>query len=300
MDSVFSSAFWFSSNTRQKWTEIDVFEIGGGAPGGPGPGHQYIMHTNFHVFRDTARGIFPANPVSAPRNTYHNRRLADSFYTYAVDWDANHIQWLFNGRVVRSERNVGHHQYLRLKLDSESFPYWFGLPSKSFRSSLYRVRYVRGWSKSNRWRRSGSGRGRPPPQPLQPGEGETSGGRTTGGGRLPAASTTSNATVGAPGEPVFVISAAASDAAEAALATESVPATSLDEDVGVSPWALQRGPSPDSPEELLRSPPVPVGGWAAAVAASEGGRVPRRTGDWAPRVLAADTFTPWTRENAGD
>eukprot|EP00170_Pyropia_yezoensis_P010212 contig_46751_g10250 len=48
MDSVFSSAFWFSSNTATQWTEIDVFEIGGGASGGPGPGHPYIMHTNFH------------------------------------------------------------------------------------------------------------------------------------------------------------------------------------------------------------------------------------------------------------
>lgn len=288
MDSVFSSAFWFSSNTPSQWTEIDVFEIGGGATGGPGPGHAYIMHTNFHVFRDTARGIFPSNPVSAPRNTYHSRRLAGEYATYAVDWDAERIQWLFNGRVVRSERNVGHHQYLRLKLDSESFPYWFGLPGPSFRSSIYRVAYVRGWSKSNRWRRSGNGRGRPPPQPLRVEESSGS------AGRLGSASINAT-TVGVAGEPVFVVSSAASDAAEAALATESVAASTLDEDVGVSPWALQRVPSPDSPEELLRSPPVPVGGWVDA--AGTGGRVPRRTGDWAPQPLAADTFGTW---NAGD
>lgn len=287
MDSVFSSAFWFSSNTATQWTEIDVFEIGGGASGGPGPGHPYIMHTNFHVFRDAKRGISPSRPVSAPRNTVHSSRLADKYHTYAVDWSADRIQWLFNGRVVRSERNVGHHQHLRLKLDSESFPYWFGLPDASFSSSIYRVAYVRGWSKSNRWRRSGGGRGNPPPQPLSPGGGRTGG----NAGRLAGASPP-NGTVGVAGEPVFVVSAAASDAAEAALLTETVSAATLNEDEGVSPWALQRMPSRNSPAKLLLSPPVPAAGWVPSA-----GRVPRRADDWPPRPLGPDSLGKW---HAGD
>lgn len=292
MDSVFSSAFWFSSNTRTRWTEIDVFEIGGGAPGGPGPGHPYIMHTNMHIFRDAARGITPARPISKPRNTYHNRRLAGAYYTYAVDWDRGRIQWLFNGRVVRSERNDGHHQWLRLKLDSESFPYWFGLPGRSFRSSLYRVKYVRGWSKTARWRRSSGSRGDPPPQLAAD---AAAGGRVVGGRAAPAAAAAvavTNGTFRADGDAAAV----GADDADAASVSTTVDAATLGEDAGVSPWALQRVPSPDSPEVILRSPPVPAGGWVAA-AGDAGGRVARRAGDWPPRELGADTFGTW---NAGD
>eukprot|EP00168_Porphyra_purpurea_P014242 TRINITY_DN4064_c0_g1_i2.p1 TRINITY_DN4064_c0_g1~~TRINITY_DN4064_c0_g1_i2.p1 ORF type:complete len:448 (-),score=187.70 TRINITY_DN4064_c0_g1_i2:340-1683(-) len=284
MDSVFSSAFWFSSNTAKRWTELDVFEIGGGASGGPGPGHRYTIHTNFHVFRDVDRGIFPSSPVSAPRNTYHNDRLAAAYHVYAMDWDAERIQWLFNGRVIRSERNVGHHQYLRLKLDSESFPYWFGLPSPDFRSSLFRVSYVRGWSKRNMRRQAGRMRGKLPPPVAFAGVN---------------ASAPGVATVGVGGEPVFVVSAPSVGVSDAAVVTKTAAAADLDEDVGVSPFALQRAPSPDSPEVILRSPPVPFVGWeaAAAAAASTGIRVARRARYFAPRVLAADTFVSW---NAGD
>jgi len=282
MDSVFSSAFWLSSNTAKQWTELDVFEIGGGAPGGPGPGHPYTIHTNFHVFRDLSRGIHPSAPVSAPRNTYHNARLAAAFHVYAMDWDAERIQWLFNGRVIRSERNVGHHQYLRVKLDSESFPYWFGLPSPSFRSSDFHVSYLRGWSKRNKWRQSGGGRGDLPPAVGLAGVNVTAPGV---------------ASVGADGKPVFVVPAPAGATSDAALATKTTPASGLTEDVGVSPFALQRGPSPGSPEVILRSPPVPRVGWAAAAATSAGGKVARRARHFAPRALAADTFVSW---NAGD
>lgn len=282
MDSVLSSAFWLSSNTAKQWTELDVFEIGGGAPGGPGPGHRYTIHTNFHVFRDLSRGINPSAPVSAPRNTYHNARLAAAYHVYAMDWDAERIQWLFNGRVIRSERNVGHHQYLRVKLDSESFPYWFGLPSPAFRSSDFRVSYLRGWSKRNKWRKSGGGRGRLPP-PVSFARGE-----------VPAPGV---ASVGAAGKAVFVVPVPGAGASDAALVTKTTPATSLVEDVGVSPFALQRAPSPGSPEEILRSPPVPFAGWAAAAVVSAGRRIARRVRHFAPRALAADTFVSW---NAGN
>ena len=44
MNSRASSGFWFSDAQPDFWTEIDVFEIGGGAPH-----HEHSYHMNAHV-----------------------------------------------------------------------------------------------------------------------------------------------------------------------------------------------------------------------------------------------------------
>lgn len=291
MNSVFSSSFWFSSNTPRRWTEIDVYEIGGGGRGGPGPGHPYAMHTNIHVFHDYDRGITPDKRISKPSFFIHKSRLADAYNTYAVDWDKNLIQWLFNGRVVRTESNKGHHQWLRLKLDSESFVSWFGLPSPSFRMSDYRVNYVRGWTKRSRWRRSGSSRGDPSPQTVGP--------ATVGAPGPARAAAVGLRTVRVGDAADTAASAAAGDDDEGGFESSTVDAATLVEDVGVSPWALQRAPSPGSSEKILRSPPVPFGGWdsLAGRVGRSGRSAARGVQYWPPRVPAADTFGTW---NAGD
>jgi hypothetical protein len=46
MKSAGSSSFWFYDSTPEMWTEIDVFEIGGGAPG-----FEKKYNMNVHVFR---------------------------------------------------------------------------------------------------------------------------------------------------------------------------------------------------------------------------------------------------------
>lgn len=70
------------------------------------------------------------------------------------------ISWLFNGRVVRVTENVYHQQDLVLKLDSETMPTWFGLPSGNWRNQTYSVLYLRAWSRTARHvRNDGDGDG---------------------------------------------------------------------------------------------------------------------------------------------
>lgn len=85
-DSVFSSAFWLSSRTRSDWTELDVYEIGGGAPGGPGPGFPYVVFSNAHVFRRTGTDIMPGTVVSSPSNFVAGEQLSSGWHTYGFQW----------------------------------------------------------------------------------------------------------------------------------------------------------------------------------------------------------------------
>lgn len=85
-DSIFSSSFWLSSRTQTDWTELDVYEIGGGVPGGPGPGFPYLVFSNAHVFRRTGTAITPETVVSSPANYVAKERLSSSWHTYALQW----------------------------------------------------------------------------------------------------------------------------------------------------------------------------------------------------------------------
>jgi len=85
-DGVISSSFWASWNTPTDWTEIDIFELGGGAPGGPGPGFPFIMFMNMHVFRRTGTSFTPATVLSQPGNYVHSEPLANRYHVYGLDW----------------------------------------------------------------------------------------------------------------------------------------------------------------------------------------------------------------------
>eukprot|EP00168_Porphyra_purpurea_P008885 TRINITY_DN214_c0_g1_i4.p2 TRINITY_DN214_c0_g1~~TRINITY_DN214_c0_g1_i4.p2 ORF type:complete len:437 (-),score=108.13 TRINITY_DN214_c0_g1_i4:148-1302(-) len=148
-NSPISSSFWASWNTPTDWTEIDIFELGGGALGGPGPGFPFIMFMNMHVFRRTGTSFTPATVFSQPGNYVYTEPLANRFHTYAVDWDEAAIVWYFNGRPVRSAQNVYHQQPLAFKFDSETMPNWFGLPDETFKSVNFRINYIRAWSRED-------------------------------------------------------------------------------------------------------------------------------------------------------
>ncbi|KAK1867179.1 hypothetical protein I4F81_009686 [Pyropia yezoensis] len=157
---VISSAFWLSWNTDTDWTELDVYELGGNATGGPGPGFPYILFMNTHVFRRTGTDITPDTVLSEPCHYVARIPLISRYNVYALDWNAWTISWLFNGRVVRVTENVYHQQDLVLKLDSETMPTWFGLPSGNWRNQTYSVLYLRAWSRTARHvRNDGDGDG---------------------------------------------------------------------------------------------------------------------------------------------
>jgi hypothetical protein len=138
MKSHGSSSFWFYDSTPELWTEIDVFEIGGGAPG-----FEKKYNMNVHVFRTPAEKKHWSvhGAWTAPSD------LADDYHVYGLQWDENKIGWYFDGILVRRIENTHWHQPLTLNFDSETMPKWFGLPKESDLPSTYSIEYVRAWKK---------------------------------------------------------------------------------------------------------------------------------------------------------
>ncbi|MBC8471987.1 MAG: family 16 glycosylhydrolase [Planctomycetes bacterium] len=138
MKSHGSSSFWFYESSPELWTEIDVFEIGGAAPG-----FERKYNMNVHVFRTpTENKHWSKHGVwAAPSN------LADGYHVYALEWNKEKITWYYNGVPVRWIENTHWHQALTLNFDSETMPKWFGLPKDKDLPSTYSIEYVRAWKK---------------------------------------------------------------------------------------------------------------------------------------------------------
>jgi len=138
MKSHGSSSFWFYESSPELWTEIDVFEIGGGAPG-----FERKYNMNVHVFRTpTENRHWSKHGVwAAPSN------LADGYHVYALQWDKEKITWYYDGVPVRWIKNTHWHQALTLNFDSETMPKWFGLPKDKDLPSTYSIEYIRAWKK---------------------------------------------------------------------------------------------------------------------------------------------------------
>jgi len=131
-----SSAFWFYDSTPSIWTEIDVFEIGGGAPG-----YEAKYNMNAHVFHtpEEKRHWNIGGTWVAPWP------LADAFHVYGLEWTKEELKYYVDGVLVRRMKNTHWHQPLTLDFDSETMPNWFGLPRDEDLPSTFRIRYVRAW-----------------------------------------------------------------------------------------------------------------------------------------------------------
>jgi len=140
MKSRASSAFWFYEREPEIWTEIDVFEIGGGAPR-----HVRAYHMNAHVFHT------PEYKGAVEKHLTHGEiwnapyDLADNYHVYALEWNKNAIKWYVDGKPVRTLENQYWHQPLYMNFDSETMPNWFGLPKRENLPSTFSIEYVRSW-----------------------------------------------------------------------------------------------------------------------------------------------------------
>ncbi|HUT36271.1 MAG TPA: family 16 glycosylhydrolase [Planctomycetota bacterium] len=139
MKSRGSSAFWFYLSTPELWTEIDVFEIGGGAPG-----HETTVHMNAHVFHTL---VNPDRHWSKGSKWQSPTPLADGWHVYGLEWNREKLVYYFDGAVVREMPNTHWHQPLELNFDSETMPEWFGLPDVATLPSTFCVEYVRAWKR---------------------------------------------------------------------------------------------------------------------------------------------------------
>ena len=139
MDSRGSSAFWFYDSTKEIWTEIDVFEIGGKAPR-----HERAVHMNVHVFHT------PTEKKHWSKGTTWNApyRLADDYHIYGLDWSKESIKFYIDGVLRRTVKNTHWHQPLYLNFDSETMPEWFGLPKKENLPSTFSTDYIRAWKRA--------------------------------------------------------------------------------------------------------------------------------------------------------
>lgn len=137
MDSRGSSAFWFYNTEPTWWTEIDVFEIGGAAPG-----HEQAVHMNVHVFRTPTAG---ENHWSRPATWTAPFRLADDFHVYGLEWNTEEIKYYIDGVLRHSQANTDWHQPLYLNFDSETIPSWFGLPAAATLPSTFEIDYIRAY-----------------------------------------------------------------------------------------------------------------------------------------------------------
>jgi len=138
MKSHGSSSFWFYDSTPEEWTEIDVFEIGGGSPG-----FERKYNMNVHVFKTPTED----KHWSSGGAWIASSDLADDYHVYGLEWDQDKIKWYVDGLLVRSVENTHWHQELTLNFDSETMPEWFGLPQDGDLPSTYSIEYVRAWKR---------------------------------------------------------------------------------------------------------------------------------------------------------
>jgi len=133
-----SSAFWFYDIAPELWTEIDVFEIGGGVPDWK---KKYNM--NLHVFKTPQE----KKHWSKPGGWISPDDWADDYHVYGLEWNEEKLTWYVDGVPVRWTKNTNWHQPLTMNFDSETMPDWFGLPRDEDLPSVFSIEYVRAWKK---------------------------------------------------------------------------------------------------------------------------------------------------------
>lgn len=134
-----SSSFWLNRAEPKWWTEIDIYEMGCGAPG-----HERVVHTNVHVFKtpeDGEKHWSKSMAWTAPFDP------AAEMHTYGLDWSKAQIRWYVDGKMIRQIENTHWHQPLEVNINSETMPDWLGLPKPEDLPATYRVDYVRAWSR---------------------------------------------------------------------------------------------------------------------------------------------------------
>lgn len=138
MKSAGSSAFWFYNSEPERWTEIDVFEIG------CSPKHDKRVFMTVHVFHTPEE----KEHWSRGGNLIAPKSLSDDYHVYGLEWDKDVLRYYFDGVLVREGNNTHWHQPLYLNFDSETFPDWFGLPEDKDLPSTFSIEYVRAWKRS--------------------------------------------------------------------------------------------------------------------------------------------------------
>ena len=140
MPACICNAFWFYHAMPERWTELDVYEIGARAPG-----KERKVHLTAHVFHTPESRTHRqwSDALEAPFDP------AADFHVYALDWTPERLRWYVDGVLVREGTNTLWHQPLTLNLDVEIMEEWFGLPAEGELPAVYDIDYVRAWTRAS-------------------------------------------------------------------------------------------------------------------------------------------------------
>ncbi|MBI4978963.1 MAG: family 16 glycosylhydrolase [Spirochaetes bacterium] len=145
MASAGSSAFWLQcagwdnpklTSGNNGW-EIDVFELGGKAPG-----FEKKYNMNLHANRNTPEG---KQHWSAGDSWISPFNFIDDFHTYGLLWGKKNIEYYVDGVLVRRVPNSCWHYPMYLIFDSEAMFSWLGVPKDEDLPSTFSIDYVRTW-----------------------------------------------------------------------------------------------------------------------------------------------------------
>jgi beta-glucanase (GH16 family) len=159
MPSAGSSAFWLAwPESDELQTEIDVFEMGGKGTT-PDPAGDELPHItcnnrynmNYHVFESAQ---FPGvEGYNEDRTWVAPFDFADEYHVYGFDWQPDFCRWYVDGVLIHVKPTRDQHTPMRVILDSEAFwggeadGGWFGFPDPADFPSLFKIEYIRAWSK---------------------------------------------------------------------------------------------------------------------------------------------------------
>ena len=136
---VASSAFWLYKQDPDQWTEIDVFEIGGGVK----DTRDKSIFQTVHLFKNDV----VKDHVGLGYECKAPFRPSEGFHVYGLEWTPDVIRYFVDGFKTREGKNVHWHQPLWVNFDIETMPDWFGLPAKDDPDSTYQIDYIRVWKR---------------------------------------------------------------------------------------------------------------------------------------------------------
>jgi len=143
MNANIVSAFWFYAVEPDWHTEIDVFEIPGG-----NEKEGTVARMTYHIFKTPTWKGTDLDHIKSGTQWPASYRFADDFHVFGLEWNEKEIKWSIDGVVRRTAKNNYNSRPMNLCFDNETFPSWFGLPTKDSLPAVYQIDYVRAWRES--------------------------------------------------------------------------------------------------------------------------------------------------------
>ena len=140
LDSSLVSCFWLSNHEKDEWSELDCVEIAAGVEE-----HSRKIRPNTHYFYGPHyKGTHDKHLVQ-PSEYDLGFRAADDFHVYGLEWNATHVRWYVDGKMIRELPNTRFYQPLRMSINVEANQYFKALPDDKRLPGIYEIDWVRSW-----------------------------------------------------------------------------------------------------------------------------------------------------------